>query len=100
MSKIDDYQLVLRGLTDWNPYLVEHSDLPGPRGNIELGRAAAAEASPERIWEWLQWDQERAPANTPEEFLAFCGVLGLGRLAAGGDVRACAQLRSHASDQR
>jgi hypothetical protein len=41
MSKIDDYRLVLRGHTDWDPYLLEHSGLPGPRGNIELGRAAA-----------------------------------------------------------
>jgi hypothetical protein len=39
MSKIDDYRLVLRGHTDWDPYLLEHSGLPGPRGNIELGRA-------------------------------------------------------------
>ena len=100
MSKIDDYRLALRGLADWDPYLLEHSGLPGPRGNIELGRAAAEEASPERIRGWLAWDHERAPANTPEEFLAFCGVLALGRLAAEGDVLAVAQLRRHASDER
>ena len=53
MSKVDDYRLVLRGLTDWDPYLLEQSGLPGPRGNIELGRAAAEEASLERIRAWL-----------------------------------------------
>ena len=100
MSKVDDYRLVLRGLSDWDSYLLEHSGLPGPRGNIELGGAAAEEASPERIRGWLVWDRERAPANTPEEFLAFCGVLGLGRLAAGGDEQAVLQLRHHASDAR
>lgn len=100
MSKLDDYRLVLRGLADWDPYLLEHSGLPGPRGNIELGRAAAEEASPKRIWAWLEWNHERAPANTPQEFLAFCGVLGLGRLAAEGDVHARKQLHRHASDER
>jgi hypothetical protein len=100
MSKIDDYRLLLRGLTDWDPYLLEYSGLPGPRGNIELGRAAGEEASAERIWAWLEWDPERAPTNTPEEFLAFCGVLGLGRLAAEGDVRAISQLHRFASDER
>lgn len=100
MGKVDDYRLVPQGLPDWDPYLVEHSGLPGPRGNIELGRAAAEEASPERIRAWLEWDHERAPANTAEEFLAFCGVLGFGRLAAEGDVLAVAQLHRHASDER
>lgn len=100
MSKVDEYRLVLRGSSDWDAYLLEHSGLPGPRGNIELGHAAAEEASPERIQEWLEWDSGRAPANTPEEFLAFCGVLGLGRLAAQGDRQAVQQLRHHASDDR
>jgi hypothetical protein len=100
MSKVEEYRLVLRGLAEWDPYLLEQSGLPGPRGNIELGRAAAQEASPERIWGWLEWNHERAPANTREEFLAFCGVLGLGRLAAEGDELALAQLHRHASDER
>jgi hypothetical protein len=100
MSKVDDYRLVLRELPDWDPYLLEQSGLPGPRGNIELGRAAAEEASLERIRAWLGWDDTRAPTNTSEEFLAFCGVLGLGRLAAEGDFDAAADLRVYASDPR
>ncbi len=100
MSKVNDLRRVLRGLADWDAYLLEHSGLPGPRGNIELGKAAAEEASPERIRAWLEWDHVQAPANTPEEFLAFCGVLGLGRLAAEGDIPAVTQLRRHASDGR
>jgi len=54
MGKFDHYRIALRRLADWDPYLLEHSGLPGPRGNIELGRAAAEEASPERIWAWLE----------------------------------------------
>ena len=100
VSRVSDYRLALRGLSDWDTYLLEHSGLPGPRGNIELGLAAADEASPERIQAWLASDGVRAPTGTPEEFLAFCGVLGLGRLAADGDVLALERLQENASDER
>jgi len=100
VSSVSDYRLALRGLSNWDPYLLEHSALPGPRGNIELGLAAAEEASPERILAWLAWDSVRAPTSTPEEFLVFCGVLGLGRLAADGDDLALERLQDHASDER
>ena len=42
-SKVEAYREALRGLTDWEPFLLKHSGLPGPRGNIELARAAAEE---------------------------------------------------------
>jgi hypothetical protein len=41
-----------------------------------------------------------APTNSPHEFLAFCGVLGLGKLLAQGDRGVLADLRRHASDSR
>ncbi len=41
MSKRDDYRQTLRGLDDWEPYLLAESGLPGPRGNIELAQAVA-----------------------------------------------------------
>jgi HEAT repeat protein len=41
-----------------------------------------------------------APTNDPHEFLAFCGVVGLGRLLAEGDVSILGQLRPFASDPR
>jgi hypothetical protein len=100
MSKMDDYRRVLRELLDLDTYLLDNSGLPGPRGNIELGLAAAEEASPEQIRAWLDWDAQRAPTNTREEFLAFCGVLGLGRLAVEHDEAAVAALRRHAGDER
>jgi hypothetical protein len=100
MSKKNEYRRILRELSDPDSYLLENSRLPGPRGNIELGLAAAEEASPSQIRAWLKWDAERAPANTAKEFLAFCGVLGLGRLAAEGDEHAVAALRVHAGDER
>jgi HEAT repeats len=100
MSKTDDYRTDLRAESDWDAYLTAHSGLPGPRGNIELALAAGDLASPERIEEWLLLDVVRAPTNTPEEFLAFCGVIGLGRLLKDGDESALSKLRRSASDPR
>ncbi len=100
MSKIDDYRRELRRLPTWEPYLLEHSGLPGPRGNIELGQAAADVGDRRRFDRLLKWTPDRAPVGTREEFLAFCGTVGLGKLAAEGDPAALAELRVQASDPR
>lgn len=100
VTKADEYRAALSREKDWDAYLLGHSGLPGPRGNIELGNVAAEMASEGQIEQWLQWDAERAPSNTPEEFLAFCGVIGLGRLVAEGDHDRMSDLRRWASDPR
>lgn len=83
-------------------YLAAHSNLPGPRGNLELAHAFAdasalcaeaqsAEASSvdqevEQVWllclEMANISPERAPVNDPGEFVAFCGALGIGAVGA------------------
>lgn len=91
---MDDYRAVLRTLAEeeWPGYLTDHSGLPGPRGNIELGQAVADEASPERL---------DALIATDDEYLVFCGVVGLGRLLAERQAGTVVQrLRSHAGDPR
>ena len=91
---MDDYRAVLRTLDEkeWPGYLTDHSGLPGPRGNIELGQAVADEASPEGL---------DALIATDDEYLVFCGVVGLGRLLAERQADAVVQrLRSHAGDPR
>ena len=103
MSKIDSYRETLRALPtldDWEPYLLKESGLPGPRGNIELAQAVADAATPALIERYLSYDAERAPVNSPYEFLAFCGVVGLGRLIAQGQTDLLPYLREHASDSR
>jgi hypothetical protein len=100
MAKTDEYREALTEETNWDTYLLSHSGLPGPRGNIELGTVAGELASRDQIRRWLEWDAQRAPTNTPEEFLAFCGVLGLGRLVAAGDHGVLAEIRTWASDPR
>ena len=100
MSKIDDYRKVLSKLEDWDEYLRAESGLPGPRGNLELAHAAADLAERERCEHFLSFDAERAPVNSPDEFLAFCGVEGLGRLIAEGQTDLWPTLRACASDPR
>jgi hypothetical protein len=100
MSKIDAYRQVLRTLRDWEPYLLQESGLPGPRGNLELAQAVADEGDRERFEHFLIYTPQVAPTNDPHEFLAFCGVVGLGKLLAEGEAKALNELRPHASDPR
>jgi hypothetical protein len=100
MSKVEEYREALRELGDWDSFLLRESGLPGPRGNIELGRAVAEEGDEELFRRFLDYDEATAPTNSPQEFLAFCGVLGLGRLLAEGNMELLATLRRCASDGR
>ncbi len=100
MTKVEDYRRELEALDDWEPFLLAGSGLPGPRGNIELGQAAADVGTPERFDRLLRWTPDRAPVGSREEFLAFCGTVGLGRLAAEGNADVLPRLRELASDPR
>jgi hypothetical protein len=100
MSKIDHYRETLTALKDWDSFLLEESGLPGPRGNIELAQAVAEEGDEEMFKRFLSFDSERAPTNSPPEFLAFCGVLGLGKLLSEGRMEVFKTLRPYASDPR
>ncbi len=100
MSRVSEYAAVLSGLTDWEPYLLRESGLPGPRGNLELAAAAADLGRREQFERWVQISPAEAPVNHPGEFLVFCGAVGFGRLAAQGDRSVLPGLRSLASDPR
>lgn len=100
MSKIKEYLAALEKVDDIDAYLVKESGLPGPRGNIELGQAVADFGDAALFRRLLENTPDVAPVNDPREFLAFCGAVGLGRLAAEGDAKALAALRPLASDPR
>ncbi len=100
MNKVDEYRQSLRSLEDWDVYLLKESRLPGPRGNIELAKAVAEEGDEKLFERYLSYDAEKAPTNTPGEFLAFCGVLGMGRLIAEGQTGRINTLRRCANDPR
>lgn len=100
VGRVDQYREQLRALDSarWPAFLTEHSGLPGPRGNLELGQALAEEADSATLEGLLATD---------DEYLVFCGVVGLGRLLAetppgrGAEARALRErLRQFAADER
>ena len=99
-NKMTAYRERVRALEDWDAYLLQESGLPGPRGNLELAQAVAEEGDRQRFERYLDYTAERAPVNSPYEFLAFCGAVGLGRLLAEGDATHLERLRQLASDAR
>src|SRR5690349_9245275 len=99
MTKVADYRKALQELSnDWDAYLLAESGLPGPRGNLALADAAADEGDEPRFRRWLTFTADKAPANTPQEFLAFCGTVGLGKLLAEGRREMLDTLRACAGD--
>lgn len=99
-KQITAYREILRTLDSWDDFLLESSGLPGPRGNLELAHAVALEGNTAQFARWRSLDVAQAPTNSPQEFLVFCGVLGLGRLLAEGDLQELTTLRPYASDPR
>lgn len=90
MGRREQYRQELAATADRVHFLREHSGLPGARANIELGQAAADVGD-------AAWFDELI--GTGDEYLVFCGVLGLGRrLAEGHGVEE--RLREHARDDR
>jgi hypothetical protein len=100
MSKVEEYRQVLRTIDSWDDYLLEESRLPGPRANLELAFAVAQEGTQDQILHYARLNAEDAPGNTQEEFLAFCGVLGLGYLMARKEGDYFTALREKANDPR
>jgi len=85
---------------EWTAYLLSESGLPGPRGNLELAQAAADCARREQFLEWLRLSADQTDSNRPDVFLAVCGAVGLGRLAAEGDWEQLSRLRELSNDPR
>jgi hypothetical protein len=100
MTKSELYLRKLRSLTDWTPYLLKESGLPGPRGNLELAQVVAEVASKQQVEKFLSIPSKQAPENSPGVFLVFCGLTALGKWAGRGDRKELARLRRYASDPR
>jgi len=102
LNKIETYRAFLQThpLPDWDTYLLQESHLPGPRSNLELAQAVADEGDAALFERYIAMDAAQAPVNTPGEFLAVCGAIGLGRLLVEGHLELFATLRQLASDSR
>jgi hypothetical protein len=98
--KNEAYRQQLRALQNWEQFLLSESGLPGPRANLELVQAVADEGTLDLFRSYLSYAPERASTNSPEVFLVVCGVVGLGRLLAEGDLDQLAVLRACANDPR
>jgi hypothetical protein len=81
VTKHDEYVSELRPISEKSAFLRRHSGLPGPRGNLELVQAAADVGQEPDFREWIA---AGAGDDPTDEFLVVCGVVGLGRLVAGG----------------
>jgi hypothetical protein len=100
MAKVDIYRTQLRTLEHWDAWLQQESGLPGPRANLELAAAVAEEGDEPFFRHCLELDAPPAPANSPLEFLVFCGIVGYGKLLAAGRSTVLPLLRRYASDPR
>lgn len=123
MNKKDSYKdrlraTIARAVSDRDDgelvaYLASNSNLPGPRGNIELAYAfaeVAAELSAERpseIWalayQLSLLPPSEAPVNDPREIVPFCGAVAIGTMGSSREEMfgtALARLREMSSDPR
>lgn len=123
MSKKEEYKRVLIDQLDEflkthneervREYLSSNSNLPGPRGNLELAYAFAdviedcSKRDPRKVWELAsrlsRVSAIEAPVNSPKEFLSFCGAVAAGAIGSvHGEFRgkAFALLKRMAVDSR
>jgi len=111
MSKKKGYKKVLADLLNEflrtddeekiREYLISHSNLPSPRGNLELAAAFAEVAEeysvthPQEMWKlaskFTDVSPNEAPVNNPKEFLPFCGTVVIGTI---GSVHATFRQRA------
>ncbi len=93
MSKRGDYVIQLKPLIQKNAFreledmLISNSDLPGPRGNLELAYAFgdcvnAVQYVDDTLWniltDWALVPAAETPPDGPGEFIPFCAVQALG----------------------
>jgi hypothetical protein len=94
-------------------YIAANSNLPSPRANLELAAAFSELAEDySREGEGTFWElviemtavpADEAPVNAPEEFIPFCGAVGVGSIASVSPQffePALATLRGLAQDPR
>jgi len=99
-TKVLLYREKLKGLSDWEPFLLAESGLPGPRGNLELAQAVFEDGNAELFERFLSYTPDKAPVNSKEEFLHFCGVFGQGKYLTKDSAAIWERLRTFASDPR
>lgn len=85
MGKRDDFIIQLKPIINdkeiLKNFIIENSNLPGPRGNLELAFAFAdVYGDFNTLQEWISITEDMADVNDPKSFLAFCSAVCLGKL--------------------
>lgn len=99
-TKIAGYRAELRQRADWKEYILANSNLPGPRGNLELAEAVFQEGERDQFLNLIAADSPEIEENTPQAFALFCGVFGMGKLLSAGDRSHLPLLKHYANDRR
>jgi len=100
MNKTETYKTALPEIQDWIEYLKENSNLPGKRGNLELLQAVVQLGDESFFNKCLSYNETMAPTNTPGEFVACCGIAGIGKIIADGKDAYFDTLKKYSSDAR
>jgi hypothetical protein len=77
-------------------YLLQNSNLPGPRGNLELLYDFSRNADTEIVRKCLEYITTDT-SNSPEEFVGMCGILGYAQINKDRNKAVLAFLRKYAS---
>jgi HEAT repeat protein len=103
MSRLNEWRAALarlRSIADRKAFLLEHSGLPGPRGNLELLEAAYLDGDERLFASCRNYAPDLAPTNSAEVSWVMVGVAGLAKSYLAGTQSAMRSLREYASDPR
>ncbi|MFX1566209.1 MAG: hypothetical protein ACFFCH_09480 [Promethearchaeota archaeon] len=94
--------LIMHDADRLEEFVVTHSNLPGPRGNLELAFALAEiYGDLEVLLRWVDISEEEAGVNDPRSFLAFCATVCLGKIyTKTKDLKLIRRLKELANDGR
>ncbi|MBI1937269.1 MAG: hypothetical protein HYS25_04020 [Ignavibacteriales bacterium] len=74
-------KLIVNDRKKLEQFILKNSNLPGPRGNIELAFALAEIFDQiDVLFDWLKITEEEADTNNPKAFLPFCAAVCLGKI--------------------
>ena len=86
-------------MAEWDAYLLAESGLPGPRSNLELADTVAEMGDEVRFMHLIGCDLHQG-SDSANEYLPFCGVVGLGSLLAKKQLHVLPLLHTYANDPR
>ncbi|TFG21453.1 MAG: hypothetical protein EU530_00425 [Promethearchaeota archaeon] len=106
MGKRENYRSeltpILNDQESLSQFLIQHSNLPGRRANLELIHAFAdVNKNLTSVMKWTKFSEEDANVNDPTAFLVFCAAVSLGQIyTETRDEKILLRLKEMANDTR